>query len=494
MKFDGIEPTVAAPADGHADEMRDGRRPARRKGGLGGLVMKIVAVLLVVGAGVWAYRANTRADRPAMNMNTRVVSGDTAFPVTLVAAEQSRISGTVTYTGSVVPFNEEDIYPRVTGRIVEMPVYPGDPVRAGQVVARLDDVELTSRVREAQATRATAEATKAQMEAEVVAARGGVAQAEKERESVEAELTYARSVAARSERLVRSGAISQQEYENDRSLAASLEAKREAARARIEQARAMETSAQKKLEAAESTIAQAGAAARTAEIVREYVTIVAPSSGYVVKRLVAPGVLVQPGTPILKLTQIDRVRLQANVGEKDLASIKVGAPLTVSTTTVAQPPLTARVTAVFPFVDVGARTAIVEAVVENAGRRLLPGQYVTMQFSTGDRADAVTVPRAAVARLGGKTTVWVVKDDRAEPRSVTTGLGNPERVEVIQGVAAGEQVVERGHEVLYAGVRVSDVTRGKPAAASGDELKNMPGMNTPKENPSQRKEPPHADH
>lgn len=461
---------------------------------VGGLVMKIVAVLLVVGAGVWAYRANTRADRPAMNMNMRVASGDTPFPVTLVAAEQSRISGAVTYTGTVAPFNEEDIYPRVTGRIVEMPVYPGDQVRAGQIVARLDDVELTSRAREAQAMRATAEATKAQMEAEVIAARQGVVQAEKELGSVEAELTYARSVAARSERLVRSGAISQQEHENDRSLAASLEAKREAARAKIEQARAMETSARKKLEAAESTIAQAGAAARTAEIVREYVTIVAPSSGYVVKRLVAPGVLVQPGTPILKLTQIDRVRLQANVGEKDLASIKVGAPLTVSTTTVAQPPLTARVTAVFPFVDAGARTAVVEAIVDNAGRRWLPGQYVTMQFSTGDRADAVTVPRSAVARLGGKATVWVVKDDRAEPRLVTIGLENPERMEVTQDLGAGERVVARGHEALYAGARVADVTRARPAAPAGDEHKGMPGMSTPKETSSERKEPPHAGH
>lgn len=496
MKLDRIEPTVATSSDGdgHADETRAGRRPERRTGRLGGLVMTIVAVLLVAGAGAWAYLANTRADRGAMNMTTRVGSGDAAFPVSLAMAETGRIGGTVTYTGSVVPFNEEDIYPRVTGRIVEMLVYPGDPVRAGQVVARLDDVELTSRAREAQAMRATAEATKAQMEAEVIAARQGVAQAERELASTEAELTYARSVAARSERLIRSGAISQQEYENDRSLAASGEAKRDAARAKIEQARAMVSSAQKKSEGADAMIAQAAATARTAQIVRDYVTIVAPSNGYVVKRLVAPGVLVQPGMPILKLTQIDRVRLQANVGEKDLASIKVGAPVTVSTPNSAQPALTARVTAVFPFVDLGARTAVVEAIVDNPARRWLPGQYVTMQFSTGDRANAVIVPRSAVARLGGKGTVWVVKDDRAEPRPVTTGLENPERVEVTQGLAAGERVVARGHEALYAGARVTDVTRGKVAAPAGDEAENAPEMSTRKANPSQGKEPGHAGH
>ena len=70
----------------------------------------------------------------------------------------------------MAPFNEEDNYPRVTGRIVEMLVYPGDAVSEGQVVARLDDVELTSRVREAEAMAATAGANRSQMEADLIAA------------------------------------------------------------------------------------------------------------------------------------------------------------------------------------------------------------------------------------------------------------------------------------------------------------------------------------
>ena len=71
--------------------------------------MKVLALLLVAGAGVWAYVANTRGARPSMDMNARVTSGDTAFPVTLATAERSPIGGAVTYTGSVAPFNEEDI-------------------------------------------------------------------------------------------------------------------------------------------------------------------------------------------------------------------------------------------------------------------------------------------------------------------------------------------------------------------------------------------------
>lgn len=442
--------------DGRSGEGRGEDDRARRRRSRAWLA-RAAAVAAIVGAGAWAYVSNT-GSRPAMDMGARVVGSGAAFPVTLVSAARTAIAGVVTYTGTVAPFNEEDVYPRVTGRIVEMPVYPGDAVRAGQVIARLDEAELSSRLHEARAMLATAAANRAQMEAEVAAAAHGIGQMEQELAMVEAELVYARGVLTRSDRLVAAGAISRQEHESDRAMTAALEARRQAALAKLAQARAMEVSARRKLEAAEAMVAQAGAAARTAEVVRDYVTITAPGPGYVVKRLVAPGVLVQPGMAIMKIAQIDRVRLQANVGEKDLASLRVGSRVTV-TTVGGGSPRSARVTSVFPFVDPGGRTAIVEAIVDNADRRLVPGQFVTMQFATGERADAVTVPSSAVARLGGRSTVWVVTDDRAEPRAVETGLESVDRIEIRRGIMPGERVVVRGHDGLYAGARVTEAGR-----------------------------------
>jgi RND family efflux transporter MFP subunit len=143
-----------------------------------------------------------------------------------------------------------------------------------------------------------------------------------------------------------------------------------------------------------------------------------------------------------------------------------------TTTASGAAPIEARVTAVFPFVDPGARTAMVEAVIDNPGRRLVPGQYVTMRFITGERADAVSVPRGAVARLGGKATVWVVEGDRAEPREVVLGLENPDRAEVTHGLAAGERVVARGHEGLYANAPVRVLTAGAPTVPAPDGKAN----------------------
>jgi HlyD family secretion protein len=471
-------------------------RLAERRGGRSALRLVMVAILAAAGA--WALYANLRPDRPAMDMNMRITSGATPFPVVMVPVERGSMTGTVTYTGSVAPFNEEDVYPRVTGRIVEMPVYPGDAVRAGQVVARLDSVELTSRVGEAEAALAAAQASRAQMEADLAVAQHGVVQMQKELAMVDAELGYARSVIARTERLFNTGAVSRQEYESDRAMAAAAEAKRDAAQHKLEQAQAAETAARKKLDTSDSMASQARASLRTTSIIRDYVTIVAPNPGYVVKRLVAPGVLVQPGMAILKIAQIDRVRLQANVGEKDLGSIRVGSPVQVTTTAAAEPPLVAAVTAVFPFVDQGGRTAVVEALVDNAGRRLLPGQYVTMRFVTGQREQALIAPASAVIRMGGKATLWAVKDGRAEPRPVVTGLQGEDRVEIVEGLTGGERIIASGQEGLYAGARVTEVAAAPlPAsqpAEPAQEMPDMPGMNHSTHAPTQHKEGAHAGH
>jgi RND family efflux transporter MFP subunit len=437
-QWNGDDGPVEEPAAG--PEIR--RRPRRRSSASKAVI--VLAVVLVAAA--WAIYANVFSGRPAMDMSMRVTSGSTPFPVELATVERGPMAGAVVYTGSVAPLSEEDIYPRVTGRIVEMPVYPGDGVRAGQVVARLDDVELSSRVREAEAALAAAGASRVQMEKELAMA--------------EAEAAYARSVFTRTERLLSVGAVSRQDFENDRAMALAAEAKRDAARA--------------KLDAGVSMLAQSEAMQRTARIVRDYVNIQAPSAGYVVKRLVAPGVLVQPGMAILKIARIDKVRLQANVGEKDLPSIKVGSPVTVTTT--AGGPFKARVTSVFPFVDQGGRTAVVEAIVDNPERRLLPGQYVTMQFVTGERSEALSVPRGAVVRMAGKAAVWVAAGERAERRDVTTGLEGAERVEIVSGLQAGERVIARGHEGLYAGARVSDTAATSAREVVGDPHKGMPGM------------------
>jgi multidrug efflux pump subunit AcrA (membrane-fusion protein) len=455
-------------------------------------VRNVLMLFVVAGAASWAYYTNVVAKPHAMDMSARVTGSANPFPVTFATVEQGAVRGTVVYTGSVAAYNEEDVYSRVTGRILELSVYPGDAVKAGQVVARLDDLELTSRAAEADAAAASAQASRAQMEADLAAARYGFTQTEKEVATAEAEAGYQQSVAARDERLLGKGAVSQQEAENSRAMAAAAQARVAAARARVEQSRALVTSAERKLEAADAIVAQGHAQAKTAQVVRDYVNIRTTIAGYVVKRLVAPGVLVQPGTPVLKIVQVDKVRLQANVGEQDLAGIRVASPVIVTLAGNGTEPFTAKVTSISPFVDPGARTAVVEAVVPNAERRLLPGQYVQMQFVTGEQRNALSVPREAVVRSGDTASVWVAADDRVERRLVTTGLEGRDRVEIVAGLDPGERVVRRGHEGLFAGARVADAAVGlAPAGGHAGHGSSATGTPAP---PSASISSPHAGH
>jgi len=122
---------------------------------------------------------------------------------------------------------------------------------------------------------------------------------------------------------------------------------------------------------------------------------------------------------------------------------------------------------------------------------------VMMQFVTGQRPAALSVPRPAVARMGGKATVWILKDSRVEHRDVTAGLESPERIEITSGLQAGEVVVVGSHDALYAGARVTPVGGPSPlpdqsGASPPGEMKGMEGTTGPGAPPAKPKEGGHG--
>jgi len=435
----------------------------------------LIALGVVLAAAVGAYLVQKTYGKTGMEMD--IGSGtprSTTYPVAAAPVEMGSFAGTITYTGTVAAYAEEDIYPRVMGRIVEMRVYPGDHVAAGQIVARLDDVELSSRVRENLSSVAANEANLAQMDADVIAAQHNVVQMQKELAMAEADFGYQKSVADRDEKLLARGAIAQQEAENSRAMVAAARAKVEAAHSKIDQARAMEASVLKKKESMAAMASQSQAMLRTAEVVRDYVNIRTAMGGHVVKRLIAPGTLVQPGMAILKIVQIDRVRFQANVSDRDVARLRVGTPVRVRVSGQEDRPLNLRVSSVFPFAEGAARTATVEAVAANPGSRFLPGHYASMEFDVDGMDSALTVPRPALVQNNGSNAVWVVADGSASSRGVTAGAANAERVTILKGLRPGEQVVVRGQEMLFEGAKVTVDVEPQAPAVQAPGMKQLP--------------------
>lgn len=428
-------------------------------------LLAIIFVIFITGVFVRRFHTPGQLDvisAQAMDM-TQMRPPPGAAPVALGSVRQGSLANTVTYTGSILAFNEQDISPRITGRLVSLPVYPGDAVRAGQIIAQLDAAEVGAKAAQAIQEARQAEigaqvahlthhlhhqAALDQATAQVETARQSVSDAQAEAQADEAAISdaqagvqsaqagadYWKTEITREKQLADAGAVSQQEYQNELSQAqasiatlAQMQAKVREARATAQAAQAKIQVARRQVEAAQAgvrmaeadiavaqgqaTQAEAGASAaqasaREAAVVRGYSQIKAPLNGIVTARPVSPGTLVQPGTVILKVAEIDRVRVQAHVAVSDIEGIHAGTPVQITLQGDGSHPIAARVTSAFPAASEETRTAIVEAVIPNPGHRLLPGGFVTMRLAENTVTDKLLVPASAIVSEGGAASLW----------------------------------------------------------------------------------------
>ncbi|MEM6434606.1 MAG: efflux RND transporter periplasmic adaptor subunit, partial [Cyanobacteria bacterium P01_D01_bin.115] len=193
---------------------------------------------------------------------------------------------------------------------------------------------------------------------------------------------------------------------------------------------------------------QAQAQVGTASAFESYTQITSPISGIVQARMADPGVVVQPGMGIFKIGDYQRVRLRANVAQQDANRIQPGTPILAKVPGADTTVIPGQITSIFPQTDMTTRTVTVEAVVNNLDEKLLSGQFVDMEIITQRRTDALSLPQKALVDFQGEPAVWVVNGDMAQRRQVTTGLTSRDRIEIIEGLQAGDRVITTGHSRL----------------------------------------------
>ncbi|MFN8656821.1 MAG: efflux RND transporter periplasmic adaptor subunit [Candidatus Obscuribacterales bacterium] len=372
----------------------------------------------------------------AMDMSA-MVPPKGAVPVGIAQVQRQNIDGSVTYTGTVQAFTDEDIYPRVTGRITSMPVYAGDRVRKGQLLVQLDpvnDSEYSAKREEAASAEdaamhnagiAKSEFSQAKYQLEAAqeaeqAAKDGVDEAQ-------ANLTYWKPEVERQSALLKAQVVSLDEYQKEASELRAAEAKVEQAKAKLREAGKTKLATQAAFEAMLHHIGHQSSAAREAQAVLKnakiyetYTRIVAQDDGVVTKRIVSPGVVVNSTMLLLKIAHVKQVRIQAEVATEDAEKINLGDKVFIKSSEDSNDQFTASITSIFPAADPASRTFTVEALLDNplslsdrrsakvgtiAQYRFLPGQYVIMQIVTGQR-DGLTIPTSAVVWREGKAQVW----------------------------------------------------------------------------------------
>lgn len=371
--------------------------------------------------------------------------------------------------GTLLPSDEATISSVLPGTVQRILADLGDRVRRGQTLAQFDEREHRLAVEQAQATLAAAvqgqqkaaaavDATRANLER--VRANGRVLAANLER--ARAWLEDTRSNQRRLAQLEARGLISTRELESARTQEEMAEQQVNAARAEydyqpqlVRAAEAQLASDQAALRVADSTIRQWDAAVDLARKKLGDLTITAPLTGAVSKRLVSAGEAVRENVPLFVVVATDPLKLQGAVAERYVSEVAVGKTVTVQVDAFPGRAFSGRISRISPAITPETRSLTVEALIRNEGGLLKPGLFARASI-LARRVQALMVPQEAVYTLAGITKVFVVDPAKGTvmARRVTLGPRADGWVEVEGQLRAGDRVATSSLSQLEDGGRI----------------------------------------
>jgi membrane fusion protein (multidrug efflux system) len=238
-----------------------------------------------------------------------------------------------------------------------------------------------------------------------------------------------------------------------------------ASQSQLDQAETALELARSRADGADARLAETRRAQRDAEVT-------APFDGMVAQRFVSIGEFVQPGTRLFDLVALDPIEVEFRVAEVDSSRVKVGQIVGVRVAPYPDEVFDATVTVVAPTIDPSTRTLRVKASLPNPEARLRPGLFARADLGVDRRESVLMVPEEAILqRSDGEVVFRSASGNRVERRVVKTGVIKDGQVEIVEGLAAGDKVVVRGHTALVDGsvvaVRGTDGTALEPDVASG---------------------------
>ncbi len=378
------------------------------------LIVLSLAIACLLGAVVIASRV--RAGGPPHTHNGRDV-----IPAAVAIVKRADIGNAFTVAGEFDPYQEIEMHAKVSGYVRKINVDIGDRVKTGQVLAVLEVPELMAQLQGAGAGVRHSQQEVQRMQNEVT------------RDEAQYAALHANAQRLEEANRARPGLIAQQELDD-------AQAKDRAAAAQVESAKSALSAAHQQLEISQANNTQVSA-------MSDYTRIVAPFDGVVTWRYADTGALVQSGTsnsnsaPVVKLAQINVLRLRIPVPESLAATVRIGQPADVTVQATGEH-FTGKVARFTDALERTTRTMQVEIDVPNDTYKLQPGMYANVALQTQNHPDALTVPIQAVQQQNGKSSVLVVdQHNRVQPREIQTGLEAPDRIEVLAGLQEGDRVI-----------------------------------------------------
>jgi RND family efflux transporter MFP subunit len=380
-----------------------------------GPIVTLAVLVLLAGGGLWYWSTVVQA------ASVKVA------PVTAKAGGPSAPGTVLNASGYVVARRRATVSSKVTGKVMDVLIEEGHPVKAGQVLAHLDDSQARAALNLADAQLAASKKSMAEDEAKLA----------------QEELTLKRR-----ESLLNDKVVGQAEVDDARSVVDST-------KARIEFSRQQISVAERSVELQKTNL--------------DDMVVRAPFSGVVISKDAQPGEMISPvsagggftRTGIGTIVDMGSLEIEVDVNETYINRVTPNQRVEAMLDAYPDWRIPAHVITTIPSADRQKATVKVRIAFDGLDPRILPDMGVKVSFlkdapAPGQAAVAprVVVPKAAVRSADGHSIVFVLKDDRVERRAVSIGLENGDQVELVSGVSAGERVVVDGPVTLKDGDKV----------------------------------------
>jgi RND family efflux transporter MFP subunit len=414
----------------------------------------IVAALSVVGAGGWWLFLRSK-DEPSASP---VVAVQTAKVAT------RSLSQIVTAEAILFPRNQAAITPKITAPVSKFYVNRGSPVRAGQLLAVLENRDLAAAVTDNQGGYEQAQAV---YETTVGASLPEeIKKAELELQSTKEEFDADQKLYTSRQELFQQGALPRKDLDQAGVALAQAKGQFQLAEHHLEALKSV-TRAQT-LKSATGQLASAKGKYEGAAAQMGYSEIRSPIDGVVTDRPTYPGETAAAGVPLLTVMDTSSVIAKAHIPQDQAALLQPGAPATLT----APGAVTAegKVTLISPALDPNSTTVEIWIEAPNRQQLLRPGMTVQLAIVARVVKDALTVPASAVLKSPeGGDRVMVVENDVAQGHAVETGIREGEAIQITKGLAPGATIVAVGAYGLPDKIHVKEAEVPKPAGKAEGE-------------------------
>lgn len=398
--------------------MKKVSRPARKKAVIAVLAIALLAATAGVamkgkiGAGTGKDEHAEEGEKGHSEDQELTLTSDEAVRagVKVEAVQPQKLAASLVVTANIQADQDRvaRVAPRTSARIISAPAKLGDRVRAGQVLATLDSVEVGE-------------------------AHANLAQAQSELGIAEADLR-------RAEALVKDEIIPRKDY-----LRAQSEREKAAASVRA---------------AADKLRMLGGNPGAIGHGVSGF-AVTAPFAGSIIEKKATIGELASPSDPMFTVADLSRVWIVADLPESALAQVRIGAQAKVTVPSYPDQLFGGRVSHIGASVSKETRTVAARIEVPNGDGRLKPDMFATATIDVGaEGREVISLPDPAIVMMQGQPTVFVYEQGAYVPRAVQPGERSGGRTTVAAGLKPGEQVVTAGAYELKARKQKSQLGHG----------------------------------